>query len=56
VEIDILEIRRKYIFFKGHADIISRITVLPTKVMSLLGRKIRKRSRRVKVNIQEFWI
>jgi hypothetical protein len=45
-----------YIFFKGHADTISRIAIPPNKVMSLLGRKIRKRSGRVKVNIQEFRI
>jgi hypothetical protein len=31
VEIDILEIRRRYIFLKGHADIISRITIPPNQ-------------------------
>jgi hypothetical protein len=32
VEIDILKIRRRYIYFlKGHADTISRITIPPNQ-------------------------
>jgi hypothetical protein len=59
VEIDILKIRRKYIYFfvKGHADTISRITIPPNQGDVIAWeKKIRKRSGRVKINIQEFRI
>jgi hypothetical protein len=58
VEIGILEIKEgTYIYFlKDMLIEYQGQQFHQTKVMSLLGRKIRKRSGRVKINIQEFLI
>jgi hypothetical protein len=56
VEIDILEIGGDIFFLKGHAVIISRITIPPNQGDVIAWGNIQKHSGRVKVIIQEFRI